>query len=70
MQRLDVGVRCYVVFKDVDINESYEKVSGASVLALNADYTWETIPDKEVRFFFYPVRLFRTNYYNYTVSGV
>lgn len=70
MKRVDNGTRCYVVFKNVDTTVTAEKVSGASVLVLNPDYTWETLSDKEARFYYYPVRLFRTNYYNYSLYGI
>lgn len=70
MQRVDEGKRCYVVFKNVDTKVTAEKVTGASVLVLNPDYTWETLSDEEARFYYYPVRLFRTNYYNYSLYGI
>ena len=70
MKRVDNGTRCYVVFKNVDTTVTAEKVSGASVLVLNPDYTWETLSDEEARFYYYPVRLFRTNYYNYSLYGI
>ncbi len=70
MQRVDNGTRCYVVFKNVDMTTTAETVTGASVLVLKPDYTWETIPDSEARFYYYPVRLFRTNYYNYSLYGI
>lgn len=70
MRHLDNGTRCYVVFKNVDMTVTAETVSGASVLVLKQDYTWETLSDKEARFYYYPVRLFRTNYYNYSLYGI
>lgn len=70
MKRLDNGTRCYVVFKDVDTTVTADKISGASVLVLKPDYTWETLSDEEARFYYYPVRLFRTNYYNYSLYGI
>lgn len=70
MRRLDNGTRCYVVFKNVDTSVTAETVSGASVLVLKPDYTWETLSEKETRLYYYPVRLFRTNYYNYSLYGI
>lgn len=70
MKRENVGTCCYIVFKDVNTSVSAGEVSGASVLLMKADYSWVTVPDAEVRFYYYPVRVFRTSYYNYRKSGI
>ncbi len=69
-RRFDEGKRCYIVFKDVTTNNNIDLVSRASVLAFKPDYTLETVPSAEVSLYYYPVRLFRTNYYNYIQQGV
>ncbi|RRD93239.1 hypothetical protein EII33_01165 [Bacteroides heparinolyticus] len=76
LRRLEVGTRCYIIFKNVDTNVTANKVSGASVLMMKPDYTWQILSDdnndsyRKIKDYYYPVRLFRTNYYNYYAYGI
>ena len=76
IQRLEAGTRCYIVFKNVDTSVTADKVSGASLLVMKPDYTWQILSDdnkdsyREIQGYYYPIRLFRTNYYNYIEYGI
>lgn len=69
-QREDKGQRCYIVFKDVSTTNNIDKVNDAVVLALKPDYTLQTLSGDEIKKYYYPVRLFRTNSYNYIHQGI
>lgn len=58
-EHYDEGALCYVPFKS--------SLNGASgtVLILTPQYTWREVVPKEVRRCYYPVRLFRTNFFIY-----
>lgn len=68
--QLGKGQRCYILFKDVDTTSKSSKVAGATVLILKPDYTWDEESKSDTKKYYYPIRCFRTNYYNYINSGV
>ncbi len=69
-QREDQGKCCYIVFKNVSTSNNIDLVDEASVLAFKPDYTLETLSGGDISYYYYPVRLFRTNSYNYLQQGI
>lgn len=70
VKQLEKGQRCYILFKDVDTTSGASNVKGATVLTLKPDYTWGEESKDDMTFYYYPIRCFRTNYYNYLNSGI
>lgn len=68
--QLEKDKKCYILFKDVTPEQNASTVTNATILSLNPDYTWESVLEEDIKSYYYPIRCFRTNHYNYKYSKI